>query len=349
MSRLRRCLLLTASLCAGFGCRPGEIDLGEPRLLSTEQRPTRWDEPDARRLPAPAPAERSLPRAFTAPTPAGFVALPPEPRRMRDLLWRVGAAEVGAAECYLTASVGGTVEQNVERWCGQFGIAALPLAKLDRVPFAGRDGFLLELAGSYEGRAGLRMLVAFAAWDGSLATLKLVGDEATVRAHRAAFVELAAALREVPAGEKAPDGVATDPHGGHVAPAPLRCTATVPSDWQPKPGSKRLLHHTFGEHGEVYVSSLPHPLRGLVDVWRGELGLPAIDGPGFDALPAFELLGAPGVLLELGGSDVGRQLRIAAVQQGRETLFVKMSGPPAEVAAQQAAFLAFCRTLRRER
>lgn len=344
MPRSRRRLLSTVGLLALLGCRPAESSFGEPSEHTAEQRPTRWDEPDARRLPAPAPAARTLPRTFTAPTPAGFVALPPEPRRLRDLLWRVGGADAGAAECYLTASVGGTVEQNLARWYGQFGAAAGPLSALERAPFAGGEGRLLELGGTYEGRPGQAMLVAFAELRGSLATLKLVGDEAIVKAHRAEFRELAAALREAP-----PGAPGSDPHGGHGDGTSLRIAATAPPGWQPKPGSKRLLHHTFGARGEVYVGTLPYPLRGLVDVWRGEFGLPAIGEAEFAALPAIELLGLPGVQIDLGGEAAGRRMRIAAAQQGGRTLFVRLSGSPGDVQPQDAAFAAFCRSLRRER
>src|SRR5262245_12970382 len=55
--------------------------------------------------------------AWVADAPANWRSQPPDPGTFRDLRWYVDGD--ATAECYLTASVGGELAENVARWWKQ--------------------------------------------------------------------------------------------------------------------------------------------------------------------------------------------------------------------------------------
>ena len=146
-------LLLTA-------CGSPSASFSGPRQVSKEQRPTTWDAPDGRRMriaevgaqQSQQPQQPKAAKKYTATVPAGWEAQPAQPARFRDLVWRV--AGDGATECYLTAHTGGSLEANVARWYGQFGAPAADYTQLPKCELAGESAYLLELSGSYQGKAG---------------------------------------------------------------------------------------------------------------------------------------------------------------------------------------------------
>lgn len=354
MSRWRKATWLGIALLAG--CEP-PLQFGPARSWTAEQRPTRWDEPAARRLPVaagqPAPAS---PFEFTAPTVPGFAPAAPAPQRFRDLVWTVAGRDgAGDAECWLTASVGGGVAANLSRWAAQFGVAAPEPERLPTAVLAGETGRLVELSGTADGVPGQGMLLVFTVRGETLTTLKLTGPAATVAASRAGFLELARGLRSAPKSAAKPAG---HPKVGHVPTVggAAELTATTPAGWTPQPGAARALEHTFGSRGQVHVGSLTGTLRRMVDVWRGEFGLPGLSEAELGALPAIPLLGGNGLRLQLAGdwqeragvpAVPGTGVWVAAVQDGPTVRFVRMVGEAAEVDAQGPAFLAFCASLRR--
>lgn len=306
---------------------------------------------------------------FTATTPAGWESQPPQPQRFRDLVWRV--AGDASTECYLTAFVGGGVDGNVTRWYGQMGQQPAPVDSLPKIEMAGAQGRLLELSGAYQGKAGMAMAVAFVARDDGVMTLKFLGPEAVLKAQREAFLGLAKSLRragaagaEVPAAKPAVP-VAKDPAPKDPAPAPAPhagaeaanapFTATAPAGWAPKAGSAKLLHHTFGTDGEVYLSQLGGSMRAMLDIWRGEVALGAATDAEFAAVGKLPMLGGEGLLLDVTGDwksmsgkqIAGARLLVAAFQDGSTILFVKLVGKATEVEGQVDGFKAFCGSLRR--
>lgn len=335
-----------------------EAFLALAKSLRAEGAPAGKDAGAAPAAPA-APASGEPPSGYTSTLPAGWEVLPPQPQRFRDLIWRVpGEAPV---ECYLTAFVGGGVDGNVARWYGQMGADPKPASSLPAIEMAGEQGKLLELTGSFAGKAGMAMLVAFVARGDGVTTLKFTGPEAVVKAQRDAFLGLARSLR--PAGGAAPAATVTKPEtapsatppAGHGAEAAAPFTATVPAGWTPKAGTTKLLHHTFGGDGEVYLSQLGGDLRAMLDVWRGEVGLTAATDAEFAAVGKLPMLGGEGVLLDVAGdwkSTIGKQiagarLLVGAYKDGTAIVFVKLVGSAADVAAQVDGFKAFCASLRR--
>jgi hypothetical protein len=294
--------------------------------------------------------------AYEAVLPAGWSELPPTPMRHLNL-------KVGDVECTLLAVVQGTVESNINRWEGQIGGTPLTQAQIDDLPTStllGAQGRVVEATGSFQGRAGMKLIGIVAERGGSISTLKMTGPAAAVDAQRAAFLALAPTIRArgaqtpVPQGPQGPPAPAADIGGGADA-QPF--TATAPPSWRAKTDSSKLLHYVLPQGTELYLGQLSGDLPSLVTVWRGQMGMDPIDEAGIKKLQTTRLLGGDAVLLDLEGTlnDVtsgrtrpGYRMLLAALSQGGQTTFVKCLGPAAEVSAQREAFLTFCGSIRRQ-
>lgn len=224
---IRRSLMFLLPLCGAWaGCSPAPTEFSAPKLVAPSLRPVRWGAPEEQRLRISEAAtgtdhgqgqgERAP--ALVGDTPSGWEVKAPEPKRFRDLLWSVPGDPAG--ECFLTKFAGGAIEQNLARWYGQMGVAPASLDSLPRVPMAGQQGYLLELYGTYLGKADQGMLLAFLVREGGVTTLKLTGAATLVKAQRQAFLGLAASLREAGAAAASPPAPAAaggEPAAGHAA------------------------------------------------------------------------------------------------------------------------------------
>jgi len=344
-------------------CDGAPVDFGDARRLPLDQRPTVWDQPTRSRLLVEEDESSRQPEdtaEYTSTTPAGWEEMPPQPQRFRHLLWRIEGQP--DAECYLTAGVGGGVAGNMMRWYRQFSQSPAPVESLPQVPFGGREGRLLELSGSYEGKPGQAMLLVFLNRGKMVTTLKLIGPDAAVAQNRAAFLELAASIGgidgDLPASAApkspgaSPAGPGPDPHHGFST-EPF--SATVPTGWRPKQGSAKSLHHTFGGAGEVYVSQLSGEIRPMIGIWRGEMKLGALSDTEFEALPRCEMLGPDALWLDVRGDYQGMSGKaiadaraiVVVRRDGGTIVFAKLIGPAAEVEAELDSFREFCASLRR--
>lgn len=362
-------VLVLCSLLA-VACQRQTAEWSEPRTVSSAQRPTQWGASTKERLglsdmrqPAAAGGERQ----FVGETPAGWSELPGQPARFRDRIWQVG--DDPDAECYLTNAVGGGVAGNLARWYGQFGIQEpAAVESLPVIEFAGGPGRLLELTGAFSGKPGYGMLLAFSSRGDMVTTLKFTGPEATVNAHRDEFLALAKSLRASTAspmpqappierGQQLPSDHPPIPGGAErdTSPPPQPFTAAVPAGWTPVPGSQRLLHHSFGAEGEIYVSQLGGGLRPMLDIWRGEVGAGPATDEQFAAVGKVPMLGGEAALLDvagdfrsMSGKEIpGARMLVAALEDGGSITFAKLVGRAADVEAQRPAFLEFCASMRR--
>ena len=355
-------------------CQQQTVEWGPAHAEPAEQRPTVWNATAKDRLGLPDMTPRAEGgkgseggKQFVATVPAGWEAQPAQPARFRDLVWRV--AGDAATECYLTAARPvGSITANLDRWYKQFGIQEpAAVESLPVVEFGNKPGRLLELSGSYQGKPDQGMMLAFTV-DGDVvsATLKFTGPTATVQAHREKFLELAKSLRAASAspvqgappierGQQMPADHPPVASGATQDTELAPFTADVPQGWTAVAGSHRMLHHSFGEGGEVYVSQLGVGLRQNLDIWRGEMGLaPATDAE-FDAIGKVPMLGGDGVLLELAGDYrsmstkqiAGAKMMVIAQEQGGSITFAKLVGKAAEVEGQRTGFLRVCESLRR--
>lgn len=309
---------------------------------------------------APAAASgNDAPTGFTGDLPTGWTQLPSEPQRFRDAVFGVPG---GDGDVSYTASVGGGLRGNIDRWTGQFGLPALTeeqLANAPQHPLAGKQAKLVELQGTFRGREGQAMLALIT--DGSQgSTFKFTGPKELVMAEKGNFLALAASLRKGQGKVSAPGAApAQNPqmpadHGATPAPASSAFAATIPAGWAKKASNKEM-HHTFGKSGEVYISALGGDLRQILDVWRVEMQLEPLTDAEWSALPKLPLLGQEGVLMDIAGDYKGMvgnpiqgaRMLVGACKDGKATVFVKLFGAADDVAAQKDAFAAFCSSLRR--
>ena len=309
---------------------------------------------------ADAAAAPPPPASWQATVPPGWEQLPSQPSRFRDLLFRVAGQP--DTECYLTAGVGGGVAMNLQRWyVQQAGRAEAPAAEsLPTAQLGDRQGRLAEIVGTIGGKPDQAMLIVFAAQGDVVSTLKFTGPAAVVLAEKDHFLELARTVRQGGAGGagNAPPlpenhSPTPPPTAPHAAAAPF--VAKAPAGWTVKTDSPRLLHHTFGTDGEVYVSQLGGTPRQMFDIWRGEMGGQPLDDRQFAALEKLPMLGGEGLLMDMTGefrSMTGKQINAArmlvgAFTDGGSITFVKLVGAAAEVEAQVTGFKEFCASLRR--
>jgi hypothetical protein len=136
----------------------------------------------------------------------------------------------------------------------------------------------------------------------------------------------------------------------------------VPEGWrETPPRTLRIVNFHVGpdDRSECYVSSLAGDgggVRANIDRWRGQMGAQPSTPEEFAALESVRLLGVDATLVEVHGAFQGMNgeqiadatmLGAVAPLEGR-VLFVKLVGPSAVVAAERAAFLAFCQSLQPE-
>lgn len=379
-------LLVPVFLLPVAGCSKEAPTLSEPRVVSSAQRPIVWDVDDKTRLMLPDMSARGAggggasTSAYQAPTPAGWTEMPPNPSTFRHMLWHVGGSP--EAECYLTVSVGGGRDANLNRWVNsQFGQAALSHEQVEALPvhmLMGKPAKFVEIQGTFQSRSGPKadyaMLGLISAEGDRVDTLKLTGPAAVVLREKESFLRVAAAIEPRPAGAAPADAASTQQaaepqvpkdavHSGAAQPAPAAqqgftefSASVVPTGWQSQAGTgMRLLRYQAGEKTEAYLGRIGGDLGALLDVWRGEMGLGAMTDPEREALPKVPMLGADAVLLELKGEWRGMSgelkdagMLVAAQKQGTGVVFAKMVGPAATVAAQKQAFLSFCSGLEQQ-
>ncbi len=157
-----------------------------------------------------------------------------------------------------------------------------------------------------------------------------------------------------------PQGRAAQGGGGMGMPAaaPVPYAWDAPDAWTSLPPTQfRLANFAIGEV-ECFLSALPGAAGGVkenLDRWRGQMSQPPYTDAEFAALRRGRALGAEAVFVEIDGVYTGMagetqladytMLGMIAPHEGR-TVFVKMVGPTAAVAAERARFEAFCASLR---
>ncbi|MBX3462514.1 MAG: hypothetical protein KF830_05045 [Planctomycetes bacterium] len=362
-------LLLAMSLAA---CSRESAQFSPPRQLPRDQRPTVWDAPAKDRLALPDMRGTATAGGvrWTAVTPSGWEELAPNPAKFRDAQWRL--RDQADADIYFTASVGGGVRGNLTRWyTQQFGLAEVPAPEaLEVVELAGRPGRLADIRGSFQGKSDWAALIAFTSQGDQVTSLKFTGPEAVVRSNREKFLAVAKSLRAATAspmaeappierGQSLPADHPPVPGAGErdtsVPAGPF--SAAAPAGWTPAAGSSRLLHHTFGRDGEAYLGQMGGGLKAMLDVWRSEMGLPAMSDAEFQGLPQAAFLGEDALWLDVAGdfqSMSGKQIPgarmlVAARADGGTITFAKLVASAATAEGEADAFRRFCASVRRQR
>lgn len=163
---------------------------------------------------------------------------------------------------------------------------------------------------------------------------------------------------------KPPMMIAAPGEGGDKAPEtggfdPKSVQWTVPAGWQAAPERQmRVVSFTGGGEGgwECYVSVLSGPAGGLeanLKRWRQQMGLAEYSADEIAALPKSKVLGQEAPMVDISGTYTdmsgtarpGYRMLAVVCPLGGQTLFVKMTGPEAAVAAEKPNFEAFCASL----
>jgi hypothetical protein len=302
--------------------------------------------------------------------PPGWTALPAN--NFRQANFRLPGNE--KAECYLSLLGGeaGGLESNIARWRSQISLPPLPAAELAALPHAlllGRDGVVVDCAGTWIGMSGtehdagwrLTGILQVSA-DGS-AFFKMYGPEALIAAEKEHFMALARSLRPSHAG-MVPDAAAAAPS---AAPPPMSPTDPAvasmagdqqglawmaPGTWTKGADNKmRTVTYTTASGAECYVTRIGGDAGGLdanINRWRSQLGCPALAPAEIEKLEHLALLGADGrmVLIEGAGESAGKAMLGAMVLVSGRTTFVKLTGPKDAVQKELENFKAFAQTLK---
>lgn len=357
----RRHAVLALLLAASPGLSGCSDDAGEATLSPPRPRPAERPAPPVGVVIDERLGMRS-PWTFQAPPTWRAVDNGTAPGRI--VTYRVSD---GAGPEVALSTAGGSVAANVDRWRSQVGLPMLgeaAAAALPRKPFAGRDGVYVELRSSDAAPTRLLALLLPLPPEhptGNLA-LKLMGPADVVDAEEARFLAFAASLRSrfVPA-LSAPASAPTDPSaasGEVVVAGGYRIR--VPRGWTQGPakplrfatlyvGGRKDLELTFHEYGAV-----PGGVLLNVNRWRGQMGLDELSDEGLERLPRLPMLGGQAVVLDVAGrlSDPMRGVELAdagmlavVLERGDRMLFLKLTGPRADVAAARRDVEALCRSL----
>ncbi len=110
---------------------------------------------------------------------------------------------------FTVMAAGGTIEQNIERWYGQFtqpdGSQTADKAKSDKKTIAGQTVHVVDVSGTYKDQAGpfapavmredYRMLAAIIETKQGNVFLKFYGPKKTIAEHEKAFQEMVGSLK----------------------------------------------------------------------------------------------------------------------------------------------------------
>jgi hypothetical protein len=294
---------------------------------------------------------------------------------MRAASFHVGGKDGKQADVSVIPLPGlaGSDLDNVNRWRGQVGLAAVSeteLASLAQpVELAGQTAKLYEQAGANPGSGEkTRILAAIARRDGTAWFFKMTGDDGLVAEQKPAFVEFlksvsfsaTGAQAQLPPSHPPIDGgsmmapAASAPSSGQAKP-----TWEVPSGWKEIPGgqflvAKFVLTGADNAQASVNVSMSPGDGGGLlanVNRWRGQLGLgPEAEADLAKELQTLDLPAGKATLADLAGQDAktGQKARLLAVVVPRsgDTWFYKLMGNAQVVEAEKAGFLKFVQTVK---
>ena len=171
-----------------------------------------------------------------------------------------------------------------------------------------------------------------------------------------------------PAGLPAsgPVGSSADRFGVTAAPPPAaaatgQVTGTKPEEWQElPPSSMRLQNFMAGPNAdiEVYLSVLPGGGGGVeanLNRWRAQMGQEAYSPEELAALERAPVMGHEAVIADISGTYQGMsgdlnhadyQMLGAIFEHEGAAVFVKMTGPAQDVAAERSSFLDYVQSLR---
>ncbi len=292
------------------------------------------------------------------------------PGEMRAASFRVTGKDSKQADVSVIPLPGlaGSDLDNVNRWRGQVGLAAVSEAELAKlaqpVEVASQSASLYEQAGTNPGAGEkTRILAAITRRDGVAWFFKMTGDDNLVGEQKPAFIEFlksvtfpaAVAQTQLPPSHPPIDaGSMTAPAGSAPSSSEFKPNWEVPSGWKEIPGGQFLVAKFVLPGGgtvptAVNVSKSSGDGGGLLanfNRWRGQLGLTPVTEADLAAqVQALDLQGVKATLADIAGQDAktGQKSRLlaAVVPRSGETWFYKLMGNAEVVQQEKEAFLKF--------
>lgn len=320
-------------------------------------------------------AQNAPPLKWT--TPAEWTEVPPSEMRVGS--FKVSGADGKQADVSIVPlpGIAGGDPANVNRWRGQVDLPALPddqvMNLAEEIQAGGQPAQLYDIAGQNATGQAARILAAIQHRDGTTWFFKMTGDADLVEQQKPTFVAFLQSLNFAPQQEQAqlPPGHPDfgdmgnqalppghpDISGMGMTPPPAGPVSTqgqpnwqVPAGWQPVSAGQFLVakFQIAGANGgtaDVNVSSAPGNGGGLmpnVNRWRGQLGLPPVDGI---STMIFAVPNGQAQQVDLSGNSAktGQPTELVGVvvTQPGQTWFYKLMGDSAVVAAQKDAFTQF--------
>lgn len=263
---------------------------------------------------------------------------------------------------------GGGELDNVNRWRSSVGQRALTqdeLSKSTELVTVGRmEGRLYEITGaSTETDDPTRILGVIVHRQGTGWYFKMMGDDKLVAAQKPTMLAFLSSFDfdHGHAHAHAHDHSAGDPHAGmdphaglNMAPAaptpetnPPRESWPAPASWQQQtPGMMQDAKFSAGGGKAVItVSRAGGGMAANIQRWRGQIGLEggSAEEAAKQAQP-LDLGGTEAKIVDLASSD--QRMVVIIVPQGQTSVFYKLMGEPAAVAAEKNALIEFAKKVK---
>ncbi|MDC0347430.1 hypothetical protein OAN47_03340 [Planctomycetota bacterium] len=259
------------------------------------------------------------------------------------------------AECYLTAfKGGGSLKDNVARWCRQMGqdmISDESLMALPRAPLLGAESIRFEIDGSFDGGMSsnpiedARMIAFMVPSAGNTIFLKATAPRQLLIDEADALNDFAKSLRF-----RRPESPNQQGASGETV-SSLEWTA--PEGWTAL-GAKPMREVTFaaGKEARCWITILGGDGGGTlanVNRWRSELMLDPLLPNELENLPKMKLLGGDAFVVEgtgsyssMGSEAKGNWSLIGLIRnlEGK-AIFIKLIGPASEVEAARSSLELF--------
>ena len=282
--------------------------------------------------------------------PKGWTELPVTSMRRMNL--RIAGDP--QTECYLTVfQGGGSLRDNIDRWCQQMGKDPLPddeVAALPKAQLLGMEGVRVEIDGNFDGGMSsaavedARMIVYVLPLGGATVFLKATGPRELLITEAAALTQFVEglSLAQSPPAQSAAQSTAQAPTS-----SPL--TWDIPEGWTTL-GKKPMREVTFvaGTEARCWITILGGDGGGTlanVNRWRNEMGQPPLNEADLETLPKVPMLNGQAYVVEATGSyssmgstaeDDWAMIGLIRNLSGR-AIFIKLVGPNDEVEAARSA------------
>ncbi len=263
---------------------------------------------------------------------------------MRLATFRTGQ---GSPEVTLSAFPGdsGGLLANINRWRGQIGLEPTDEAQLAKsVESATVEGVSITLV-DIPGAAGQELLGAVVVpGDGKSWFVKAVGEPAAIAKLKPIFSAFARSFRlqaERPAVNSGSGEVQT------------RLSAwKPPAQWRADPNASTIVAAAYDATNpagaaKITATMLLNDGGGVlanINRWRDQVGLPPVEK--VEQQPIKDL-GRGDVMVDLATTDNTRRMIVSIVSSQNQTWFFKITGAPAAVEAERAAYERFVRNVGR--